>query len=331
MRVHAFKPPQLVTPWVWTSSSLKLFRTCKRKFFWKYILRIRDKSTSPDLLIGTAFHTGLEKWYTGRRVSMKRIADKQAKWLLNQISKYIEFYNQKDVEKAETVCKTLAGMLMGYADVYGEDKALWIIDKKNVEVKFKVDLGDFEFWGKIDMHAVNRKKRYDGIFEHKTAVKIEDGYADRIPMDTQFRGYLFGAVHGLKLKPNRLILDAVKKCKLRQGKNETVKQFNERVRNAYMCEPEKYFYREALLFSKQDLDTFEYEMRVTHAEFMGLIKDRDPYDPRSWPPTDTACWDFFRTCEYFALCTVGLDLGTGMRFEQSKSLHTELQEELGAE
>jgi hypothetical protein len=135
----------------------------------------------------------------------------------------------------------------------------------------------------------------------------------------------------------------VAKCKLRRKSNEDQDEFTSRVKLAYASDPARYFYRESLQFSRSDIDAFEYEMRQTHEEFRQLTRDGvwdDPLfrhtiaddilrkakhdDPRSWPPNDATCDEYFRACEFLQLCTKGLDRSTALQYEWQEDLHTEL-------
>lgn len=323
----------------WTASSLRLFRKCRRKFFWKYIMRLRTKYRASALMIGAAFHDTLGIWYKGSRIDMGKIADQRAKQLDAEASKNSQYFDQDDYDKLTTMIETFGGMLRGYAAVYSKDRNDWNIERKSIEQKFSIDMGDFDFMGKIDLvfaRKTNAKTRT--ICEHKTTSQIRGSYIDRLPLDTQIRGYTFGAKRGLGYPITEVLYDVVKKCKLRRKSNESISGFCLRIAQDYIDRPEFYFYREPLLFGKNDLDSFEYELRQTHNEYKWIIKGKhwgdlvgvetgEPEDPRSWAPNDATCDEYFRTCDYHKLCTTGLDRGTGISYKQGDHMHEELVED----
>jgi len=49
-----------------TTSSMKTFRSCPRKYFYRYEMGYRSTSTSEALRFGTLFHLGLEEWWKTR-------------------------------------------------------------------------------------------------------------------------------------------------------------------------------------------------------------------------------------------------------------------------
>jgi len=48
---------------VLTNSALKTFKTCARKYYWRYIEQITPRETPEALALGTAVHSFLECFY----------------------------------------------------------------------------------------------------------------------------------------------------------------------------------------------------------------------------------------------------------------------------
>lgn len=299
----------------WSASSVKLWRRCKRKWFWRYGMRLRPRYREGALMIGDAFHTALAEWYRGARSSMPAICKRHVGAIADEAKVNAEFYDQDEFDKLSANLETLSGMLIGYADSYSEDRKMWTIKRDHIEIEWEVDMGDFDYIGKIDL--LKKEKGKWGLVEHKTASKIEQSYIDRLPLDTQCRSYIFGAIRGLDIKPQSILYDVVRKCKLRRKSNETADQFNDRIAEDYVARPDFYFFREDLRFSMSDIDALEYEIRQAHAELQFVIKTHDhPDNPRSWMPDDAECNAFFRLCPFHKLCTSGLDRGTGHMYLQ---------------
>lgn len=327
IRQNPFASVEWPEKMIWTASSIKLFRRCKRKWFWKYIMRLRTRQVDKNLLVGSAFHNTLGQWYRGLRSDINTIAKSQVKTMQQSVDAMSSYYDQDDLDKMQVAVDTFLGMMKAYGDIYDDDRQRWKIERKSIEYEFTVDMGDFIWAGKMDL--VYSKPKEMILVEHKSASKIDSSYVNRLPLDTQIRGYVFGGQKGeLKLPINKVLYDVIKKCKLRRKSNETVDQFAGRICDDYLSQPDKYFYREELKFSKGDIDCFEHEVRQTHKEYMYLRKQLgNLINPRDWTPNDMTCNDFFRECEYMSLCVKGLDKGTALSFEQGDSLHEELSVE----
>lgn len=314
-------PPALPDKIRWSVSKMKVFKKCKRKFFWKYILHLRHRAKAGPLLFGGYFHEALAEWYRTKRSSMKKIAARYGKAADEEIRAASEYYDQYEYDKLMTMINTFEGMLVGYAEIYKHERKIWIIDREGIEAEETIDMGEFNFIFKTDLitKQLIRKIIKHHLVEHKTASRIPESYIDVLPLDTQVRGYIFGANHprGLNKKVSEVIYDVVKKCKLKRKSNETLEDFNDRIANDYIDRPEFYFFREKLKFNKADIAAFELELRQVHAEYQWLLDTlKDPLDPRYWAPSDFICDEFFKKCQYLPLCLQGLDRGTACMYEQ---------------
>jgi hypothetical protein len=314
-------PPEIGERIRWSSSKCKVFDKCKRKFYWKYIMKLRTRGRASSLLFGDYFHQGVAEWYRSKRSSMKKIANKFSETAKAEIKKTGEFYDQAEFEKLTTMVNTLTGMLIGYGDVYQAERKTWIIERKNIEVAKTMDMGDFDFIFKADLLTAKKVKSriVNFLVEHKTAAQIPGSYIDRLPLDFQVRGYTFGCVdkRGLGLKLSEVVYDVVKKCKLRRKSNESAEDFDQRIADDYMARPEFYFFRESLKFDMSDINAFELELNQIHSEYAALIaRMENPLDPREWKPSDNICTEFYKNCEYQPLCLSGLDKGTGCMYSQ---------------
>jgi hypothetical protein len=341
---HPFPPVTIPERMTWTASSIKLFRSCRRKWFWKYIMRLRPHYRSRHLIIGSAFHHCLGEWYKGRRASMAQISAPYVAKMQDEVDKNVAYYDQEELDKIDGLLHTFTGMVMGYERVYTGDKKHWRIVPNSVECKFTVDMGDFDYAGKIDLCTEDRRTKLYHQVEHKTASKIPSSYVERLNLDTQVRGYVFGANKFLGLPIHRVVYDVVRKCQLRKKSGEEQEEFTQRIADDYATRPEHYFFREDLMFDKAAIDAFEYEVRQTHDEYEDIVHplknrpitqklvesvfgDKDPLNPRSWNPNDSQCTAYFQLCPYHVLCTGGLDHGTAKLFEQGDDLNEELADE----
>ncbi len=312
---NPFLDPIIPKRTTWSYSTLKLFRKCKRKFYWTKLLRLSSRREAAPLVISNTAHEGLARWYCAKRTSMKKIITNIVKETQKRIEQNFEFYGQDEYDDLQILLNTLTGMLTAYAKVYAKDREKWSFAKKDTEVWFQVSMGPFDFKGKIDLLPLQKGKQL--IVDHKVVSKIGESFVEKLALDSQMRGYILGSTEHLKRPPSKVVYNLIRKCKLRQKSNESVEEFSQRIQEDYLDRPDFYFQRETLRFSKQDVEAFKYDLQKTHAEYAWLINYAfDAEDPREWPCSDGVCDDFFRTCDYFPLCTQGLDKGTARLYQQ---------------
>lgn len=312
---NPFEKPLIPKRTTWSYSSLKLFRKCHRKFYWHNILRLSSKREASPLVISNAMHEGLAKWYLFGKSNIRKIANQIAAKTKERIEKNVNFYDQDDYDELQVLLNTLTGMLVAYATVFKSDRANWKLTKQDVETWFSVNLGPFDFKGRIDLLPLQKRKQL--LVDHKVVSNIQESYLEKLPLDSQLRSYILGATRDLKRSPKKVVYNLIRKCKLRQKSQESTQEFCDRIQQDYIDRRDFYFHREIMMFSKDDIEAFEYDLRKTHAEFAWLVNSsKSPLDPREWPCSDHICDEYFRTCEYCPLCLQGLDKGTARLYTQ---------------
>lgn len=313
-------PPEILSKMAWTHSSAKLFRTCKRKFFWTYIMRLRPSWTDHNLLIGTGFHNTLEDYYKNPKKPMGGIVKKHFKKLKAEITRNKDFYDTEQADKAEVACNMFVGMCLGYDAMYKKDRKKF--KKVNIEQNFKMDMGDYFYLGQIDMMYNTNKPR---TMETKTASTITSTYLRRLELDNQIAGYYLGA-KSLGHNARHCTYNVIKKCQLRRNPSkETVEDFNNRVRLAYIEKSDQYFHREKIRVTQEKVDAFLYNMDIINQEYQYIINNYDATQPEAWGFNDDACTAYFKMCPYFTLCTEGLDFMSQGLYTQRAAMHSELE------
>jgi len=289
-------------------------------------MRLVPRTRDVSLAIGSAAHETLYHWYRQRRAAMDRIAARHQVQLFGEAEGTKDWRDQEEHDKLVYGATAFKAMMLGYARTYANDRHQWSYKRDQVEIEFQIDLGEFLFQGKIDLYA--RQGTTPFLVEHKTAKTITGSYIERLAMDTQTRSYIYGATKGQHLPVKEVLYDIIRKPSLRRKSNESLDDFTERLSDDYCARPSFYFYREGLKYSKDDIESFEYEMRQTHKEYQAIIDGEygPPDDPRTWGPNDSTCNDFFRLCPYFHICTQGLERGNGSTFTQLEIMHAELGE-----
>lgn len=312
----------------WTASSLRLFRRCRRKFFWSYMVRLEPRTKSVPLWVGTLFHEGLARWYRNRRAPMANIVRNILTPALQEARERADLYGQSDYDKLSHGLETLGGMLQGYALYYGDERGGWVYDRRLVERELTVEFPAFDFTGKVDLLFVDKRGRL-GLVDHKTTSRIDPTMYERLPLDTQMRAYVMLAEQCLDKPVYQVVYDVVRKPSLRRKTDETAADFDNRLAAVYYTQPRDYFHRTDVILSHDDIDAFIHELHQTHAEYQAIVDGEygDPRDPRTWNIDDSECTAYFRLCPYFLLCTTGLDRGTARGYTQRETLHAELDGE----
>lgn len=249
---------------------------------------------------------------------MATLASKYMADINKEVQRDNVYYDQNELDKLRSDCVIFEGMMLGYEAMYSEDRKLWKIHKDCIERWFEIDMGEFDFVGKIDLMAEVKGTKRPIVVEHKTASKIDAGYIERLPIDTQIRSYIFSSIRGLGITPSHVLYDVIRKTRKRLKKNESREEFNERLAQTYVDEYVDHFYREELRFNRGDVAAFEFELHQTHQQYMAFVRGDygDPLDPRTWTPNDNSCYQYNSSCEFLTPCTSGLDLGTEMMYEQ---------------
>jgi len=313
-----------VERWSWTQSSMKLFRRCKRKFYWRYVLGIIPRTTTAALWMGTAFHKCVGEWITSRK-SMASIAAAHIESMEKNLTDTMAFYDQDELDKMQSALMIFRGMCMGYAAHHAADRKQWLVKKSLLEKEFCIPFDDFDFMGSIDQIVTERSSGDRVMVERKSASVITESYIDRLALDTQVRAYLFAAwKSGLPCK--YVIYDVTKKTKKRRKTNENQEEFDQRIAETYM-EDSSHFYRSKLRFNRQDLNAFQYELLQVHREFIHVLENaHDPADPREWGIDDQECNAYFKICTYQNLCLRGCDRGAATFFDQPETPYVELEQ-----
>lgn len=283
-------------------------------------MRIRPKFQNYNLLIGSAFHLALELWYSNPKMSMQKIVKKIYKQLHKDIMSTQNFYDASEFSKAEQILNIFTGMCLGYAEHYKKDRKRF----KNIECEknFRLEFDGYDYEGQVDMiYKTNRKRS----FETKTASFVTDVYLKRLQMDNQVRGYYIGLKDGHNFRPVSCTYNVVRKAQLRKGGGETQEGFNERIQLAYLENPHHYFHRQKIVTTRDQVEEFMANLEMTNNEYQYIINNYDPMLPESWGTNDSHCDSYFKLCEYFELCTNGLDYGSQGLYEQRKTLHAELE------
>lgn len=195
--------------------------------------------------VGSGFHDGMEQFYatSGKRVNIATL----------QFDEY-DIPSLADNDALDYWNAILPVMMEAYQIYYIEDAIKWRI----LQIEREVDLlfEDLRFRGKIDLTLENKNGFW--IADHKSSSKLNKWTVAGWDFRFQFMFYIWiMSKIETKLKLKGYIVNLVKKTELRIKKTESLPEFAQRVRQDMIAEPDKYFYRESYIISKDALLHFE--------------------------------------------------------------------------
>lgn len=172
-----------------TYSAIKTFLSCRKKFYYQYIRRLKPLEKPVYLDIGSAVHEAFEIWYT-----TKKIEDAHKK-----INTYFqERLPSTDDENYEEKLQTANNnhdismrIFDRYVNQYQDDPDLEIIE---VEKEFSLnakEIGiDIDIEIKLKVDAIIKKGGIMYLMEHKTAAAIDTNYKSKLIVDLQSMFYI---------------------------------------------------------------------------------------------------------------------------------------------
>lgn len=164
---------------LYTSSRLKVLRSCLRQHYYRYTLSIKQPS-SANAQFGTVGHLALESWY----LAWKR-GDIDAR-----LTDALAAIDQSDINEDDRI--RLRAIITAY-HLRWRDEPWEVID---VEIEFRYVLGGYTFGGKIDVLIRDTRDGRVWVVEHKTTgmdASPGSAYWDKLAIDTQVSIYIDGA------------------------------------------------------------------------------------------------------------------------------------------
>lgn len=274
------------------------------------------------LTFGNWMHGALEEFYTtkGKRWSIDaQIKDRQ---FVSQEMLALEDY-WKGVAEVQMSC---------YASHFKHD--LKIMEPVAIE-----EIVDFEFEGirlkgMVDVYAkdLTTKKSSDYyVWDHKTTGRIDKTTVLGWDFRFQFMFYCWLAARIPKWKSypvKGFIVNAIKKPAIKQGVNQTLDSFLQRLQSDMMERPEMYYYREKLHLKPGDLQHFETQILRPKLNRIKLLFDPNVRDEIKTiilrnKNTDHCVSKFGSVCEFLPACQHGFDI-EGHQFRKREHKHNEL-------
>jgi len=266
-----------------TNTRIQTRKNCPKADYWRNIRGLVPIQKKQSLNIGGAFHIGMET--------------RSVEAALAYLEKQVKTFDQTDVNELETAKVIVEAMVRGAMEMWSP------FENGKRELKFEIPIinpktgrpsKSFRLAGKTDELA----QLEDGswwIVEYKTASQIGQAYIDRLDLDSQITTYIYGLQRQLGIHISGVFYRVVRKPSIRQGKNETLEQFRQRIIEDYQTRKDFYFTELQLYRSQEDLKEFEEELWGFCQEYLFAKRTGIHYKNTS------RCTEF-GGCPYMPLC-----------------------------
>lgn len=315
-----------------TQSEMQTMDNCPEKWNNRYNLRLTRKDEfSWASAYGKAVHAALEEWYSTkcRRYTWDLPLPPKGTILDLQRRQEYEYWDHLGQVQMQV-----------YTSYYKRDPKVFKVLQDGIEqiVRVTYDLDDdtsFELTGMIDLllHHFGQA----GIFtmDHKTTGRLDRAVTLGWTFRFQFMFYCWLAHRAFpKLKIKGWIPNGIKKSQLQwKPEKEGIEEHMARIRTDMLEFPEKYFYREPLIFRKDNIRHFEETQLKPKLYLYKLLKDpKTPMETKIaiGRRTNTDICTKYGTghqCPYLPLCEHGPSV-EGFRYRRRDVKHTELEEAL---
>ena len=337
--------PQIPGTGSLSHSSMSTFKTCRKKFWYSYILGLRRDRDQTALRMGSAIHLGLDHIAQGYTAEQAIAAVREGyaimpKWVENG-GPDAEYDWQIEQVKVEE-------LLRGYAWRWRDDSITIVASETQFDHTINnPDTGGvstvFHFAGKIDK-VIRLNDGRLAVMEHKTTSEDIDpasGFWDRCVMDTQISGYsvaakrmghdvqtvLYDVIRKPTIKPSRATPMEVRKFKKdgtlyanQNERDETPDEYRARLHIDIEARPEFFYARREIPRTDGDLAEFT-------AELWDIQQDvRAAMNGDKWYRNTGSCKSNYGVCDYIDLCLQSFtaDQGVPSGFVRLENVHPEL-------
>lgn len=258
------------------------FRSCQKKFYWRYIEHLEPYTKLPSLSLGAILHEGFDYFYKG--AGDLEVYQYMADRFSEEISKQ-ELADQEDLLIAKY---TALGMWHNYP--YKKEKFDAIASEERFEIPLTKDV---TLVGKVD----GRVAQYGNwwVRELKTSGLSQRMFEGRCHTSAQGTGYVYGLTkQGYDIKG--ILYEYIKKPLLRKGVNETADEYGRRIMSDYKARPKMYYNRHLSYRTPVDLRNFEEDSIRLAEDIVEKMNSGKFYRNLD------ACWTFGAECPYLRIC-----------------------------
>jgi RecB family exonuclease len=297
-----------------TQSEIMTRANCPRKWFYRYVLRLRKRGTfNWHFIYGDLVHKLLATYYgegfVGTTGKERPIITPEMEFPEEALP------TQEDREEAELLRQIATITFRAYRMHYAQhDAGMWI---RAVEKTYSVEYRGIKLEGKIDLVA--SPTRRDGIFiwDYKTTGTLNASMLDAWSFRFQFLFYSWLYWKATGTKPDGNYVNGIMKTLLRPKNNkkegqESMKDYLDRVNYDVTVNREKYFYRCRMPLGTGMLERFQEEILDPHIQSFSLLANASKPVPLidivkslGMAMNTDHCHLYNGFCEYLPLCKDG--------------------------
>lgn len=302
-----------------TISAIRTWNTCKKKYWYQYVLGYQPVKKSDALSFGTAMHKELEDVW-------------------NNVPLFTRTHDLPESELAK-----LQVLIIGYT-------CRWIDDSKKykvlaVEKQFEID----GFAGKMDLVLLSIEDNKLYVGEHKSTsedIELGSDYWLKLRLDDQvsmyaraakrlypeydFGGCLYDVIKKIKKEPHKATPIEDRKYKKdgtlyanQRETDESMEEFRGRLSAEVQENPDKFYARRIVTRSESELAEFEVELEETAKEIDSHIKSG-----RLTVRNPGACFNYHTRCSWHDVCC-GIDsLDNKERYTKVDNVNQELADDI---
>lgn len=305
-----------------SGSSLGTFLECPRKYYYKYIELLESPSYQKHLVFGSLFHAQIEDTHLEKDDVIRTVSRDKA---------YAEF-----AKKYPGFIANLASDLRRASELAATWKSYWYslpqdntFSGKNIqqisverEWRFRVDERfPYHLAGKSDSYISHRLLGRNLLYEFKTAAdRSRDDYIFELQSNAQINNN-YKALHMDGLACSGVLYDIYWKPSLRQRKDESPEDLDNRIIDTVRADPSEYFTR--LLIDRSGAKLDSHMVDLTHQFHALAIAKEKNYFYRN----TKSCKANFGRCQFYEGCVDNNnDMFAG--FVKKERKHSELSEEI---
>lgn len=277
------------------ASKVDCLNMCPQKYFWRYEAHLKGiHEDISALTFGGAIHSSLELLYKNEAFNLVQCPDcaiSQAagcayckgSTIPAIAAAFLAGYptDPEDPRNARTRSRGLE-MLEVYLIKWGREPFKVLA----VEQPFELEMGDFRYVGKMDLIV----QRNDSIrpLDHKTTSFLGNNFEKGFKLSSQISGY-------------------IKACQVTTGEEVWDGEINA-LRITTRIDPDQSFFRMTTSRTPEELDRWQWD--VTDA----MRRIREYRQIGTWPRNAPySCTAYNKLCEYYQLCTTGVDVQNTLR------------------
>lgn len=281
----------------YSHSQLQVYMDCPLKYKNYYLKKQRLRKRPGYFVLGEAIGNYIAIYYNTKD---PELAARQVKIVYDKVDRTL--LNKEEIHKLEIDRNIALGISEAYPKTYRQD-----FDQYKsflTEQQFTLKVGDKdEYTGYIDVLIQDATGAW-WVLETKTATAPDASYFERVQIDSQVAGYMYGAKEILGEFPNGVIYNVIKKPSIRLRKGESLAAFQRRIYLEYttLASEKGYFTRHELMIPERTLTNWWKNVNHVAKEVtnkVALGKEG------VWPMNTGHCTGKFGACMYLPACTSG--------------------------